>query len=488
MINPVELSFVEWLTEQQHGEQKDVLLARRYHDGNHDVFLTERMEEFLGIAGAKTRKPAFRLNVVRAVVQAVAERLIVEGFSHPTKEAAGWAWQLWQQNRMDAGQVEIHEGALRDGASYVLVDWHAAEMRPRFIPHPRYTDPQAGGDGFGCEVLYENGDPSYPALHATKRWNEDYSERDERGQDRIVSRPRLTRYYPDRIEKYAFDVRNQRWQALQDEGDPGWPIPWLGSDGLPLGIPVIEFRNAASRPEAQDAIPVQDSINKTFIDLIASADLTAFRIYKAFGFYPTTDGNAPNSDNSNALHLAPAMIVGSQNPDASFDAIEGADLGPLGDLVMRQLLWLAMVTSTPVTRFQITGQVAAEGTLKQQETALLAKIALRQTLFGNGWEDVMHIARRMQNVFGTERVAEDGLFTTLWRRAEMRSDAEVAQRVEAKIKARVPREQIWRDEFNYSEADIARMKQSEEYRAAISLLRLGLQGPDEQEQGQDGEP
>jgi HAMP domain-containing protein len=100
----------------------------------------------------------------------------------------------------------------------------------------------------------------------------------------------------------------------------------------------------------------------------------------------------------------------------------------------------------------------------------------------------MHIARRMQNVFGTERVAEDGLFTTLWRRAEMRSDAEVAQRVEAKIKARVPREQIWRDEFNYSEADIARMKQSEEYRAAISLLRLGLQGPDEQEQGQDGEP
>ena len=268
----------------------------------------------------------------------------------------------------------------------------------------------------------------------------------------------MTIYEPAKVSKFEY---RGGWIPYRDVGDKTWPIAWVDRAGKPLGIPVAHFKNPDLRPEALDAIPIQDAINKTLLDVLGAGDSTAFRIFTAFGFIPTTDGKAPEADGSNWMRIEPAAIIGTsaKGPqEASFDAIDGADLGPLLEALQQLLLYSAIVTRTPVTRFQVTGQVAAEGTLKQQNESLISKIKLRQTLFGNAWEDTLAIARRIQNAFGTEAALnEEEPFSAQWAEAETRNDLQVAQELQIKHDSLgVPLHQIW-SEFGYSEADIERM-------------------------------
>lgn len=475
-LNPADLAFASWLAEDELARQRAVQKARDYHDGLQLVWLTDRLREFLGYQ-VTTRADDFRLNVCRPVVNALTERLLVSSVG-PTEESkskasplSDWSSQVWQANRMDAAQHEIHTAAVRDGEAFIIVDWDPEEARPRFTVHPRYVDGTAGGDGFGCRMHYPDADPSRPPDYASKRW----TERTERG----AARQRLTLYYPDRVEKYVHN--GLRFDPVQDPGDPGWPIPWLAADGLPIGLAVAHFKNRDLRPEAWDAVPLQNAINKALVDIVAAADVTAFRFFVAMGWVPTSDGKAPASDGSNQVNLQPGSIIGTTRPasEVSFQAIEGANLAPLIDLINSLIVWLAMVTDTPVTRFQSTRQVAAEGTLKQQNEPLLAKVKLRQTLLGNAWEDAYKVARRLANTYGAAGLDEEPAFNCQWSDPSPRDELDLLQALAIKRdKLAVPVEQLWR-EAGYDEDEIAAMKNSEEYKARLGMMKLGLAGQQE---------
>jgi len=472
----LEVAYAGWLAEEEKRRQAAVVLARNYYAGEHEVPLTDRQKEFLGFQDDGHER--FALNYCRTVVSALAERLIVSGFAgvgSGDESFAKVAWEWWQGNRSDGLQSRVHSRAVRDGEYFVFVDWDEAAGQPTWVLHPRYTDATVEGTGFGCKAFYPDGDPDRPMEYASKRWTE--TAIDERG--RRETRQRMTLYYPERVEKYVLMTTNSEagWAPYAEEDGGRWPVPWVDGQGRPLGIPLIHFRNNADlRTELWDAVPVQDGINKTVLDVLATADATGFRMLIALGFYPTTDGNPPESDGSNYLEVHPGCWLGStKSPrDASVSALDAADLRPMLDLWMGLELALAKVTDTPTSRFQATRQVAAEGTLKQQESPLLAKVRDRQVSFGNSWEDVLYASRRLANAFGQAGLDEEARVECQWEPAETRDEKAFLEGLAIKRdKLGVPLPRIWA-EAGYSQDEIAEMMDSDEYQARVGMLQMGM--------------
>lgn len=485
MTTPADLSYAMSLYADEVARQKAIVKARAYHDGRQPTALTDRLREFLGLhPGAQSSTTGgiwsdrddaanpFVLNVSRVVVNAVTERLLIAGFDTDEdaqdattraslpRPVADWAWQLWQDNRMDAKQDDTDTDTIRDGEAFVIVDWDAENARPRFTPHPAYTDAQeAGGDGFGCKVFYPDDDPFHPPEFATKRWTA--RQIDDRGKRTTIQR--LNVYYPERIEQFV--LAGGDWQPYDR------PIPWVGPAG-PLGVAVVPFANVGCRAEAWDALPLQDALNKSLIDLITAADVTAFRIMAAFGWIPTADGLAPQTDGSNALFVQPGMIIGTTKSknEADLKAIEGANLDQLVNVIQNLILWIAMVTDTPLNRFTQTRQIAAEGTLKQQEAVLLGKIRKRQARIGNGWEDCLALARRLENTFGAGGLDEDVTISARWESAETRDELAERQALQVEQQLGVPDEVLWA-KLGYSPSEIDAMRQQKQEQAAQDFER-----------------
>jgi hypothetical protein len=220
---------------------------------------------------------------------------------------------------------------------------------------------------------------------------------------------------------------------------------------------------------------VQKAINKTLIDLLASADLTAFQVFVALGWIPTTDGKAPESDGSNWLTLEPGQIIGTQKSrqDVDFKAIPGDDLGPLLELMMTLISGLAVISSTPESRVSFTRQIAAEGTLKEQNEGLFAKVRRRQALFDQAWSDAFELARLIDNEFGNARLDLDVQLITSWDPIQARDTQDEREEWRIKRELGVPMEMLW-SEMGYTPEQIETMKMSPEYQARVAMLNMDM--------------
>ena len=443
-----DLALAKWLAEEEITRQENVVLARNYYAGEHDTKLTERQKEFLYFQ--RKGQERFAVNYCAVIVNAVCERLLVKGFGGKNEDLSAWAWGVWQDNRMDAKQLDVHRGAIRDGEYFVFVDWDDIEARPVLLPHPRYTDPIADGTGFGCKAFYPNDDVNQPMEKASKRWTEEYL--DARG--RTKRQRRMNVYYPNRVEKWVLDTGNESgWAPLETEGEQ-WPVPWVGVRGEPLGIPIVHFYNPMRRSELWDAIPPQDLINKTALDIIATADAAGFPI-RFVTFDPTTDGLPPEDDGSNYIKLFPGAWV-KVPADSQIQVLDPADIAKLLESLDSWIVKLAQITDTPISRFQLSRQIAAEGTLKQQEAPLLGKVRARQANLGNGWENCLYVARNLANVYGAGLDTEATL-STLWEPAETRDDKAFREALELEMRMGVPKEKLW-EKLGYDQDEIAKMR------------------------------
>jgi len=471
--SPETLANLAALVADEADYEAKIVQARNYHDGAQFVHLTARLREFLGGDSSDTSKDAdrLRLNVARIVVSAVVERLIVNNFdSDETGEAvaqpdalgqaqpsivkpvADWAWKVWRANKMDAKQHRVHEATVRDSESFVIVDWDTEAMRARFTPHLRYIDQSttfgsSADVGEGCRAFYRNDDRDQELLYVTKRWTEVLYDGITR-----IERQRLTMYFPDKIVKYS--GYSGAWEPIKDATDTAWPIPWLHEDKTPMGIPAIHF--TSQDMEAREAWPAQNAINYLCALELTAADMTAFRILVALGWEPVdADGND--------LVISPGTWVGTKNKDGKVQDIPPADIAPISNLVEGWVYRAAMVTDTPVSRFITTKQVSAEGTIKQTDAPLVAKIENRQGELGNGWECCMNMARRLENTFGAGGLDEEVALYTGWKSAVTRDeDAEIA-RAQKLIAIGIPFTEVATDTLGY---DMAKVTQWDEERKA----------------------
>jgi len=431
-------------------------VARNYYAGEQNTKMSKRQQEFIGYNLTHER---FAINYCAPVVDAVVERMIVSGFLSDDEDYSAWCWDVWEHNRMDAKQRDTHQQAVNEVEAFVAVDWPEQDDMPTFTPYPRYTDRQlAGGTGFGCKAHYVENDPNQELEAVSKRWYETY--RDDKDQNKV--RERMSIYFPDRIERYVAvtegRLHNAGWQLFVDDGSEAI-IPWVTMTGKPLGIPIAPIRKPGAF-ELWDAIPLQDLINKTALDIIATADACGFPIRLTYNWMATTDGKAPEKDGGNYLTMTPGAWVavrsGGGGQEPSTDVLPPSDLIPMLATLDSYIMKLAQVTDTPAARFQITGQISAEGTLKQQDGPLLAKVRAYKTLIGNGWENLFTIARNLAAMHG-QTFADDAMVETQWEPSETRDEKEELETLMLKQGLGVTREMLWA-EMGYDQDEIAKMK------------------------------
>lgn len=476
-VNAADLALAAFLAADETALQRTISRARAYHRGDQPIELTD--EQLTRLGELEDPENAFTINISELIVGVVCERLIVEGFACDDDAARAAAAAWWTANQMATRQDDVHEFAVRDRESFVIVDWDPARSLPRFTPQPRFVDAAIDekdeDGGWGCKIFYPDDDPAQPATKAVKRWVE-YIE----AGTRTVARQRMTIYYPDRVERYVMDGR--RWVPFEEDevnsdGSPvldadgrpvrrPWPEPWVDAARRPLGVALVQFRNAPFAPEALSAWNLNRRINHAHADLTMAEELTAFRIYKALGFYPTSDGKELASDESNRLRLRPGSVVGTtaKPNEAEFDVIEGANPSPLADLIERRMAWSAALTRTPVHRFIVSGQVARSETQQEYEAPLVTKCERKQVRLGGAWAQVMELARRVANAFGAANLREDAPYAATWRPARARPAAEIQAEWQAKSASlHIPDEQLWA-EAGYTPKQIETMQEMPSYK------------------------
>ena len=438
MPDQVRLSFLNWLATEDSDRQARYTAYREFYDGDHDTQLTTRQRKYLQVKIGDE----FNSNYCPIVVDVLAERLNVTGIQVEGQDEEMWDW--WQKNRMDGTQGVVHTSVLRDGDTYVLVEWNNEKQLPQFTPEPAC-------DGiYGIKVHYAEAGLRNVAF-ASKRWRVEDEDPESAGKMR-----RLNLYYPDRIEKYYSHSEEFEgdWMPYQDEGDP-WPLPWVAADGTPLGVPMIHFRNKEQGykygiSELKNIIPLQNALNKAIIDLMATADSTGFPLLYMLG------------DDPSELKVAPGSWIYSLRPptgegSVAVGKIPSEDLTSLIAFKDAIVAEIARVSRTPLSYFQVTGQIAAEGTQKQQESGLVAKAKDRMIGFGNSWEDAFYMARRLHNTFGAGGMDEEQAISIEWDDPETRNDKEYREALQIEAALGVPEEMIWR-KLGYDADEIAEMQ------------------------------
>ena len=454
----VKQSFLRHLYDVDKQRAEQYKLYREYYDGDHPTRLTRKIRRNLELKAGET----FRDNFCAIVVDALANRLSVTGFDTGNDAQGETFMEWWELNRMDAEQGNIHTSAVRDGDVYALVEWDYERNIPRISMELAFD----GSDG--VKMHYSDERRGKVAL-ASKRW--------------VITEPsdgagsvrRINLYYPDRIEKYVSDdvTGTSDWQQYTDDDDNRWPIPWTrtgNEGGEPLGVSMLHFAYKSGgynfgKSRMNDAIPLQNALNMAMIDLITTA------VYEAFGILYMI------GDEWGSISMTPGVILKSERPasEVSIGRIAAGDLKQLIELKNDTIMDIARVTSTPLSYFQMSGHIASEGTLKQQESGLVADAETTQVNFGNAWEDVMKMGRVLNNTFGSgPKLNEEQTISTQWKPAMVRDETELVNRLAVMgDKLHVSDEVLWA-RAGLTEDEIAMIQGSAQYQSYRGMQDMAM--------------
>ncbi len=457
--------------------------SERYYDGNHDLaFATEKFQNAFG-----TLFREFALNLCPVVCDALRDKLRVTGFSvdgvgsqlvsKGHLSAGGVALtdvratdtdtrRIWQRNRMATRAGEIHKEALKNGDAYAIV-W--PNERGEAVIYPNKAA--------NMSVVYDEDSPGR-IVHAAKYW---------RTANKYI---RLNLFYPDRIEKYI--SKNQSEGTLPDAsgfvplsvppavvgalsrprnvagGEDSFqlsaskthlqpPATAGGTDSIipnPFGVvPVFHFANNADiglpgRSELDAAIPVQDGLNKSVLDMLVAMEFVAYRQRWAAGIEYEIDADgkpvAPFQAGADQLWIA-------ENPTAKFGDFEAAHLEQFLKVKDSFRVDIASVSGTPLHYLMqnMDGFPSGES-LRKSETRFVAKVRDRQESFGQVWAELMAFALMVEGRGTNIRLI------TEWADPSPMSEREVLENILLKKQIGLPVEQALL-EAGYGEADVRKM-------------------------------
>ena len=380
---------------------------------------------------------------------------------------AAMARHIWQRNRMGTRAGEIHKEALKNGDAYMIV-WPNERGEAVFYPNK------------AANITVET-DEAAPGriLWAAKAW---------RTLDKYI---RLNIYYADRIEKYVSKqevegtlpgpkefvpfVANERTTPSARSHHPDLRSPLLGQEGSsghpsfvrrgafggeaavvrnPFGVvPVFHFANnadigMAGRSELEAAIPVQDGLNKSVLDMLVAMEFSAYRQRWAAGIEIEydEDGKPKPPFKAGIDH-----VWISNNPGAHFGDFEASQLDQFLKVKDSFRVDMASVTGTPLHYFlQQTGGFPSGESLKKAETRFLAKVRDRQESFGQVWSDAMAFALMIEGQGRAVRLI------TEWEDPAPMAEREFLENILLKKQIGLPVEQALL-EAGYGAADVKAM-------------------------------
>ena len=406
--------------------------AIRYYNGDHDLaFATEKFENTFG-----TLFREFALNLCPVICDAVRDKLRVTGFSiensnNSINSTNSETRKIWFRNRMPLRAGEIHKEALKCGDAYMFV-WPNTNGEAVMYPNT----------ASGTAVGYDDEVPG-SIVWAAKAWTD---------ADKHI---RLNIFFADRIERY---ISRSKANTLPDPSDM---IPYSDDASNapnsvianPYGVvPVFHFANNADlgqtgRSELDAAMPVQDGLNKSVLDMLVAMEYSAFRQRWAAGIEVEydADGKSIAPFDSGVDHL---WISGNQN--AKFGDFEAAQLDQFLKVKDSFRIDMSSVTGTPLHYFlQNNAGLPSGEALKKSETRFIAKVRDRQESFGQVWADVMAFALKVEH-------GSDAKLITEWEDPSPLSEREFLENILLKRQIGLPVEQAL-IEAGYGVADVAAM-------------------------------
>lgn len=380
-------------------------------------------------------------NYIPLVVDSAAERLEVQGFRFGTEQDADDdAWDIWQDNGLDAESDMVHTEAVKLGCSYWMVQPNG-KLPKITSEHPSQVI-----------VGYAPGDRRRRDA-ALKRWADG---------EFIYANV----YLPDRVVKYRTTARRLQVEVE----DRKWET--IGAVGNPLGeVPIVEVPNNPSmlrggRSDLKGGpTRVQDGINKFLADMFIGSEYQAYPQRVMLGV------DAPRDSEGNVIRNAELQASQSRlwmfpNADAKAFEFSASDLenfrkgmdGLIGDL--------AAQTRIPIYYFRpaAISNISAEA-LIGLDAGLVSKTNKKKKPMGEAHEETMRLA--FKAIDPRDERAQLVAAETIWRNTESRSEAQVVDAATKKQAIGVPWEQIMED-IGYSPQQIDRMAAMREAEALLA--------------------
>lgn len=390
-----------------------------YYEGNHDV-------RFSGEKFRRAFEGIFREisdNLCPAVVDTLADRLQPVGVSHENKEVSKRVWDIWERNRMDERAGFIHQEAVKQGDAYAIVwpEGNEARIHPNLAIQTTVHYSEDDGDNIDW---------------AAKVWQLE------------SDHYRLNMYYADRIEKWI--TTSPMKDRLPDKASS------FREHEAPVQntfnrVPVFHFANNRGivpwgRSELKQIIPLQDALNKSFMDLIVAGEFQALPQRWATGLEIPTDPLTGKKVNP----FEPGGLWATATDTVKFGQFEPANLTQILSTQNDLRLEIARVSGTPPHYLMLnSGQFPSGEALRVAEVRLIRKVEDRQKSFGNVWEDILTFCSTI------EGISSEGI-SVEWEDAAPVSEKEQAETAILKQEAGISQRQALR-EMGYDDDEIGEM-------------------------------
>jgi len=369
----------------------------------------------------------FADNFCGLVVDAVEQRLDIEGFrmgSDESLKADADAWRIWQSNNLDARSQIAHTEALVKGETSVLI-W----VDPDDSDQVQITVQ----DALQMAIGYDRA--TGQRLAALKRFVQDDGS------------TWFTLYLPDRIEKYQTlpkGASNAMLKfgryALEQRQTPGenWPLP------NPIGVvPVVPLLNlphfdGTGTSEIASVIPLQNALNKLFLDMLVASEYAAFRQRWATGLELEIDEDTGKPKNPFQANAGSIWTV--EEAATKFGEFDVTDLENYVKAIETTIQHIATITSTPPHYLLgSSGAFPSGESLTATETGLVEKAKRKQRYLGEGWEEVIRVAFKVLDDPKGDIMDSE----TIWRDPESKNEG---VHIDALVKLGslgVPEEMLW---------------------------------------------
>lgn len=356
-----------------------------------------------------------RANYVAAVVDAVADRLWVNGLRVGTEEDDRFAWGLWQASALDSDQGLLMTSSLAGGIAYLSVWPEAPGGEPRFAPE------------HGAQVVHENVPGSLRKVAAALKVFPD-----EIAGDWVAEL-----YTPDFIA---------RWRAGSDQsflfpGQLGDPVVEANPHKVVPIVPMPNQMNLRGEwfSEMRNGIRPQMRLNQSLLNLMVGQETVAFPQKWATGIEPETN---PDGTPKRPFTSGADQLWVDENPEARFGQFQESRMDGYLAAEKRFVEEIASTTKTPLFAISDLAVPPSAEALTAMESGLVKKVEKRQRAFGECFEDAMRVALKMAG-----RTSDNGFrdMEVLWADPRVRSDAGLGDYLTKLQAIGVPTEALWKE-------------------------------------------
>lgn len=364
------------------------------------------------------------------VIDALEERLDVEGFRLPSGDADDELWRVWQENDLDEESQLAHVDALVMRRSYVIVGTNEVDEDT-----PLVTTESP------LEVFAEIDPRTGKVRAAIKR----VRDTDQFG--KATTEEQVTLYLPN---------RTSRWENFTAAGGPD------AVDDHNLGeVPVVPLVNRArladryGRSELTPIIPLSDAANKIATDMMVAAEFHAIPLRGVFGVGPE-DFQDEKGNRQTALQAIMGRLLAINDNQAKAFEFAASQLSNFHSTINALAGLVASISGLPPTFLgQVTQNPASADAIRSNETRLVKRAERRHRAFGGSWEQTGRLVRRFQTGEWDPALRR---LETVWRDASTPTVAQTADASTKLFHEGITTLRQTREDLHYTQVQIDRME------------------------------